>query len=123
MPTNLTSETTKTNPFAEHPIAIEAGLQGKEYGHLPSELLGADRHLSVIEQFWLNSKIRAATAKHIEDNRKDGQSAGVATPQEKEELVEGQDQRAKNREQMQEAGVSTGSLEGQLDALEDNNQG
>lgn len=120
---NLTSETTTKNPFAEHPIAIEAGLQGKTYGHLPSELLGADRHLSKIQQFWLNSKIRAATAKHIEDSRRDGQSAGVATQREKEELVEQQDQRAKNREQMQETGVSTGSLEGQLDALEGNNEG
>lgn len=90
-------------------------------GTLPTEVL--DRPIS---DFWLDYEVLGAWGTFQEERREGRQSAqggpGAATPRERERLVEENEQRAEQREAMEEAGLKAPSVDGQtsrLDALRD----
>lgn len=75
-----------------------------------------------LEAFWTDAAVRQAAVqfkKERQEQARDGQgTSGVADPYEKNELHNEQEQRAKLRESMEQAGQQTPSGEGQLDRLE-----
>jgi hypothetical protein len=89
------------------------------YGYLPTEVL--DQPAS---DFWLNASIRHATEQFkndMEQQARQGQTqAGVASPAEKNELVQDNDARAEQREDL-DGGQP--ALADQLDALQDIDRG
>jgi len=101
-------------------LAIEAGLQAENYGKTPAEIMYAT-DLSPADRFWFNAQVRAATAQFKQQKQEEARdaqsSAGAATPQQERELHERQDERAKTRESMQEAGMDAPSPDGQLQQL------
>lgn len=91
---------------------------GETYGVLPTDVMKRRPR-----DFWLNAQIRAATEQFKADQRADAQAGaqgpGVATPAEKRDLAQRQEQRADQREDMEEAGQKTVDADDQLAALED----
>lgn len=90
---------------------------GETYGMLPTEVL--DQPAS---DFWLNANIRAATERFKQDAKKQADSAqtqaGVASPAEKNELVEENEARADRREDIEDQGGQV-PLADQMAALQD----
>lgn len=74
-----------------------------------------------LEAFWTDAAVRQATVQFKQDQQDDatGSSSGVASPQQKDELHDDQEQRAKIRESMEQAGQQTPSPDGQLDRLDE----
>lgn len=103
-------------------MAIQAGLIGEEYGERPHKVLGLHGKTDT-EAFWLDAAVRNATVQfkkeRQEQARSGGTGAGVATPQQKDELQSEQEQRANLRESMEQAGQQTPSAEGQLERLDE----
>jgi hypothetical protein len=94
---------------------------GETYGELPTDVLDQPASL-----FWLNANIRMATEQFKQDMKKQADSAqtdaGVASPSEKNELVEANEDRADRREELQEQGGQPG-LADQMEALQDVERG
>jgi len=103
---------------------LKAGLMAREYGMLPSRVLG-EHDLAVGERFHLDYDIYAATASHIEELRKarmdqsDPRSGRVGSRRERRDMVRSQESRADQRDQMDQAGLKAPSPEGQLSTLEE----
>lgn len=70
----------------------------EQYSTLPTDVMEQD-----FTQYWTNAGIMAATNDWRDENQSRRQQAqtdaGAATPQEKEDLVDSQEQRAERREQ------------------------
>lgn len=103
---------------------LKAGLMAREYGKLPTEILG-ERGLPTGTRFHLDYDIYAATAQHIEEVREkrreemDPNSSRVGSPRERKEMIQDQESRAKQRESMEQAGMKAPSPDGQMSTLED----
>jgi len=103
---------------------LKAGLMAREYGMLPSQILG-ERHLATGERFHLDYDVYAATSKHIQEVREekreqaDPNSSRVASRRERTEMIRDQESRAEQREQMEQAGMKAPSPEGQMSTLEE----
>jgi hypothetical protein len=103
---------------------LKAGLMAREYGRLPSEILG-EHGLPDGKRFHLDYDVYAATSRHIEEVREekreeyDPKSSRVGSPQERKNMIREQESRADQREQMQQAGMKAPSPEGQLSRLEE----
>jgi hypothetical protein len=103
---------------------LKAGLMAREYGYTPTEMLGVN-HLPTGTRFHLDYDIYAATSKHIEEQREqrheqmDPSSSRVAAPQERQNMIQDQHQRAEQRETMEQAGMNAPSPEGQLSQLDE----
>lgn len=103
---------------------LKAGLMAREYGKLPSEVLGEHR-LATGTRFHLDYDIYAATSRHIEEVREerreemDPNSSRVGSPRERKEMIQEQESRADQREQMEQAGMQAPSPEGQLSRLDE----
>ena len=103
---------------------LKAGLMAREYGMLPSRVLG-EHDLASGERFHLDYDIYAATASHIEElrrarmDRSDPRSSRVGTARERRDMVRSQESRADQRDQMDQAGMKAPSPEGQLSTLEE----
>jgi len=73
-------------------------------------------------RFWFNAQVRSATAqfkkKKQEEARNNADSPGTADPQQRRELHQRQEDRAKTRESMQQAGMHAPSPDGQLSTLD-----
>jgi hypothetical protein len=101
---------------------LKAGLMAREYGMLPSRLLG-EHDLASGERFHLDYDIYAATASHIEDvreermDRSDPRSSRVGTARERRDMVRDQESRADQRDQMDQAGLKAPSPSGQMSTL------
>ena len=110
------------NPFERNPIMLKAGLMAREYGMLPSRILG-EHALPVGERFHLDYDIYAATASHIQElreermDRSDPRSSRVGSRRERRDMVRSQESRADQRDQMDQAGLKAPSPEGQLSTL------
>lgn len=78
-------------------------------------------HQTDLEAFWTDATVRHAATTYKNEKKKEAQqnhdSAGAASPQEKSQLQNEQEQRAKLRESMKQAGKQAPSGEGQLDRL------
>lgn len=77
---------------------------------------------TALEAFWTDAAVRQATVQFQKEQRDDAQSgtnAGAATGQQKDELHDEQEQRARLRESMEQAGQQAPSPEGQLERLEE----
>lgn len=87
-------------------------------GTLPTVVL--DRPIS---DFWLNYEVLGAWSAKKEELRDERQAAqggpGAATPREREKLVEENEQRAEQREAMEEAGMKAPSVDGQASRLDE----
>lgn len=114
---------TNWNSFRGNPIAIQAGLIGEKYGERPHKVLGLEQEQTRLEAFWTDAAVRQATVEFQNERKKEAQQggtkAGTATPQEKNQLHGEQEQRAKLRESMEQAGKQAPSPEGQLDQLQE----
>jgi hypothetical protein len=103
---------------------LKAGLMAREYGYTPTEMLGVN-HLPTGKRFHLDYDIYAATSRHIEDQREqrreqmDPSSSRVAAPQERQNMIQDQHERAEQRESMEQAGMNAPSPEGQLSQLDE----
>lgn len=103
---------------------LKAGLMAREYGKLPSEVLG-ERHLATGTRFHLDYDIYAATSKHIQEQREerreqmDPNSSRVGSPRDRQNMIEDQNQRAKQRESMDQAGMKAPSPDGQMSKLQE----
>jgi len=103
---------------------LKAGLMAREYGKLPSQILG-ERHLPDGERFHLDYDVYAATSRHIEEVREEKReqanpnSSRVGSRQERRNMIQDQESRAEQREQMEQAGMKAPSPEGQMSTLEE----
>jgi hypothetical protein len=103
---------------------LKAGLMAREYGMLPSEILG-ERGLATGTRFHLDYDIYAATAMHIQEKREekreemDPNSSRVGSTHERKSMVQKQESLADQREQMEQAGMKAPSPEGQMSTLEE----
>lgn len=95
---------------------------GEAYGERPTELLGIAHEQTSTEQYWMDAGIRQATAEHKKEKqdevRENQNTAGAASPREKDKLHKEQEQRAELREAMEQTGKQTPDPEGQLELLE-----
>jgi len=95
----------------------------REYGMRPTEILG-ETGLPGGRQFHLDYDVYAATAQHIEEQREqareqaDPRSSRVASPEERTDMATGKESRAKQREQMQQAGMKAPTPDGQMSTLD-----
>lgn len=98
-------------------MVIHAGLLGERYGKLPSEVLKTSG-----KDFWLNVQSLAAVDEWREERRQQADrassDAGSATPAQKERLVDRQQWRADEREDLADQG-GVPDPDDQLAALED----
>jgi len=103
---------------------LKAGLMAREYGKLPTEVLG-EHHLATGTRFHLDYDIYAATSKHIQEKREerreqmDPNSSRVGSPRDRKNMIEDQNQRAKQRESMEQAGMKAPSPDGQMSKLQE----
>lgn len=103
---------------------LKAGLMAREYGYTPTEMLGVN-HLPTGKRFHLDYDIYAATSHHIEEVRKkrreqmDPRSSRVGSPRERQDMIQEQNERAKQTESMKQAGMKASSPEGQLSQLDE----
>ena len=103
---------------------LKAGLMAREYGYTPTEILGI-QHYPQGKRFHLDYDIYAATSSHIESVRKERResmnprNSRVASPQERNDMIQDQNERAKQRESMDQAGMQAPSPEGQLSQLDE----
>lgn len=108
--------------FQDNPIMLKAGLMAREYGILPSRVLG-EHDLAAGVRFHLDYDIYAATTSHIEDvredrmDRSDPRSSRVGSRRERRDMVRSQESRADQRDQMDQAGMKAPSPEGQMSTL------
>lgn len=103
---------------------LKAGLMAREYGYTPTEILGI-QNMAQGQRFHLDYDIYAATASHIEEQREqrrdqmNPRNSRVASPQERTNMIQDQEDRAKQRESMDQAGMQAPSPDGQLSQLEE----
>jgi len=103
---------------------LKAGLMAREYGKLPTAILG-ERGLATGTRFHLDYDIYAATSQHIEEVREkrreeqDPNSSRVGSTMERKEMVQDQESRAKQRESMEQAGMKAPTPDGQMSTLEE----
>lgn len=86
-------------------------------GTLPTTVL--DRSMS---DFWLNYEVLGAWGKFQKEERekrRGGGGPGAATQREREKLVEENEQRADQREAMEEAGMKAPSVDGQASRMDE----
>jgi hypothetical protein len=76
-----------------------------------------------MEAFWVDAAVRHAGVQFENERRKEAEQshgkAGTASPSEKDELHDNQEQRARLRESMEQAGQLAPDPDGQMDALEE----
>lgn len=102
---------------------LKAGLMAREYGRTPTEMLGIDQ-MATGKRFHLDYDIYAATSIHIQEQREqkreqmDPSSSRVASPQDRDTMIQEQNERAEQRESMEQAGMNAPSPEGQLSQLD-----
>lgn len=95
----------------------------REYGMLPSEILG-ERNLPTGTRFHLDYDIYAATARHIEEQREqkreemDPSSSRVGSIHERKQMARNKEELAEQRESMEQAGMKAPSPDGQMSKLE-----
>jgi len=76
------------------------------------------KNLPPFTEFRINSRIRANVAEFKREKQEQARNGGgVASPQQRRELLQEQEERAKTREAMKEADKRAPSPEGQLDRL------
>lgn len=96
----------------------------KEYKMRPTDLLG-ESHLHESKRFHLDFDIMAATNHHLDEHAEaaeaqhDPTSSRVSGPGEQRQMVQGQEQRAKQSDQMQQAGMKAPSPSGQMQKLDE----
>lgn len=82
--------------FSDNEIAIEIGLMAEEYGKLPTEVVEARPHEhSRMERFRFNEAVFRATSQFKADQHEDVPGDGVASEQDKKQLIQNQENRAK----------------------------
>jgi hypothetical protein len=103
---------------------LKAGLMAREYGKLPSEVLG-EHDLATGTRFHLDYDIYAATSRHIQEIREeqreqmDPNSSRVASHRDRKDMIQDQESRADQRESMEQAGMQAPSPDGQMSTLQE----
>lgn len=83
---------------------------GETYGILPHRILG--HTTGRMEAFWTDAGVRYATAQFKQEARDSADSAGTATPAEKNQLHNEQDQLAEQRDREPSPEEQLAALEG-----------
>jgi len=91
----------------------------EDYGKTPAEILDADlTGMSNMERFRVNQDIHTAVAMFKEKHSGNGDgSSGPANQQQQSQLIQKNQQRAKNRQQAEQSNQTTPGLSDQQNAL------